>query len=108
MELFNKLSLNRFYKIYLYVFGIIFILSIFVDLKISSTTINQLFIFKTSLKFVLISIGCWIIEEFYHLISENTKNMDLIRFMDVVYIILIYGGMIFFTIVWLIIPFLVN
>jgi len=106
MELFNKLYLNRFYKVILYIFGIIFILSIFVDIKISSITINQLFIFKTSLKFLLIAIGCWIVEEIYNLIFENTKNNDFIILIDIMYIILVYGGMIFFTIIWLIIPFL--
>jgi len=106
MELFNKLNLNKFYKIYLYIFGIIFILSIFIDVKISSPIINQLFIFDTSLKFVLISIGCWITNDICNLIVNNTKSADFGVFIDIICLILIYGGIIVSTIFWLIIPLL--
>ena len=65
-DLFKGLKLNKYYKVLLYIFGIILILSIFFEVK----NVDVVFVRTLSLWMIFGSIAAWILEElFYYLVA---------------------------------------
>ena len=96
-NLLNNLRIDSFYKLIIYLSGVILIASLFFPVKY----LDQPFIFKLALKFLMLGISYWILDTFCRLIVDFIKDQDLANFFGVVYIIIFYVTPFIFGYLWL-------